>query len=275
MYLNGWHQANDTPSMLRLHELIGHLPLLLQPAAPARAERRVLVIGLGGGATAGAAAAHERTRLDVVELSPSVVRGARFFAHVNGGVVDAPNVSLLTDDGRNYLLLTDQKYDVIMADALRPQHAGSSALYSRQYYDLVRAALADGGVMMQWIDHSIPENQYQLLLRTFLEAFPYVTAWADATLFIGSDRPYMLDRETLAARLGGPAGGVLAPLGLSTPETVLQLFTASDSELRAYVGDGPVVSDDHPYVEFFRSLPRDPQPPNVAVFRRDPSAIVR
>ena len=78
MFLNGWHQANDSPGMVQFHSLLGELPVLLQPASPARAPRRdagVLVIGLGGGATAGAAAAFPRTHLDVVELSGSVVRG--------------------------------------------------------------------------------------------------------------------------------------------------------------------------------------------------------
>jgi spermidine synthase len=183
-------------------------------------------------------------------------------------------VQIRTDDGRNHLLLTDRKYDVIMADAIRPQHAGSSALYSLEYYQLARAALADGGVMMQWIDHAIPENQYRLLLRTFLEAFPYVTAWSDGTLFIGSARPYALDRRLLAERLAGRAAAALAPLGLTSPDAVLALFTAADSELRAYAGGGPIVTDDHPYVEFFRSLPRDPTPPDLSHFRRDPSALV-
>jgi spermidine synthase len=274
MYLNGWHQANDTPSMLRLHGLIGHLPLLVQPAT-GRAERKVLVIGLGGGATAGAAAAYDGARLEVVELSPSVVRGARFFSHVNGGVVDAPNVEIRTDDGRNHLLLAGEQYDVITADAMRPQHAGSSALYSLEYYRLARAALAGGGVMMQWIDASLPEHQYRLLLRTFLEAFPYVTAWSDGTLFVGSDQPYALDRRVLQQRLSGRAAGALATLGLATPDAVFALFTATDAELRAYAGAGPVISDDRPYVEFFRSLPADPTPPDLSDWKRDSSAIVR
>jgi spermidine synthase len=280
MFLDGWHQADDSPSMLRLHALIGHLPLLLQPAPdPARRERAVLVIGLGGGATAGAAAAHDGALVDVVELSPSVVRGARFFAHVNGNAVDAPNVRVRFDDGRNHLLLAERKYDVVMADAIQPQHAGSASLYSVEYYRLARAALLDGGVMMQWIDAALPENQYRALLRTFLAAFPYVTAWSDGALVLGSERPYAIDplagRRLLAERLSGRARASLDSLGLTSPEAVLGLFTATDAELRAYAGDGPIVSDDHPYVEFFRSLPRDPNPPAASRFRRDPSALVR
>ena len=145
----------------------------------------------------------------MVELSGSVVRGARFFDHVNGGVVAAPNVRVRTDDGRNYLLLTARRYDVVMADVIRPQHAGSAALYSLEYYTLARQALKPDGVMIQWIDPSLPENQYRMLLRTFLQAFPYATAWADGSFVVGSNRPYPLDRAVLAERLAsrGPGAG--------------------------------------------------------------------
>ncbi|HEX2035708.1 MAG TPA: fused MFS/spermidine synthase [Chloroflexota bacterium] len=277
MFLNGWHQANDTPGMVQFHSQLGELPMLLQPAPPAAegapAERSVLVIGLGGGATAGAAAAHAGARLEVVELSGSVVEGARFFDHVNGGVVGAPNVSIRTDDGRNYLLLTDRRFDVIMADVIRPQHAGSAALYSLEYYRLARSALKEHGVMIQWIDQRLPEAHYKMLLRTFLQAFPYATAWADGGFVIGSHRPYTLDRQVLAARLASRAPGAAARSGLDSPEAVLRLFTAGDAELRAYAGPGPIITDDHPYIEFFRSLPHDPAPPDLSQLRRHASSL--
>lgn len=275
MYLNGWHQANDTPQMLQLHTLIGHLPMLVQPVT-ARQDRSVLVIGLGGGATAGAAASHRGARLRVVELSPSVVRGATYFSHVNGGVVSlkdgrvvaAPNVEVREDDGRNFLLLTDEKYDVIMADAIRPRAAGSGALYSYEYYRLARRALDDGGVMVQWIDTQIPDNQYRTLLRTFLEAFPHVTGWAGGALFVGSERPYRVDPVAVSQRLAGVDPRMLAPTGLSSADGVLGLYMAGDADLRAWVGPGPVISDDHPYNEFFRSLPQQKEPPDFSTLRR-------
>lgn len=276
MYLNGWHQANDLPEMLRVHALLGHLPMLTQPTTTRPgATRDVLVIGLGGGATAGAAAAHAGASLQVVELSPSVVRGARFFRHVNGNVVDEPNVRIQTDDGRNYLLLTDEKYDVIMADAMRPQHAGSSALYSLEYYRLARAALKEDGVMVQWIDSTLPENQYRILLRTFLEAFPYVTGWAGGNFFIGANQQYVLDPQIVAQRLNSTDRDMLAPAGLNSPESVMRLYSASDAELRAWVGSGPIVTDDHPYVEFFRSLGHAEEPADLSGFKHDWSAFVR
>jgi spermidine synthase len=189
-----------------------------------------------------------------VELSSSVVTGARYFKHVNQDVVAASNVLIRTDDGRNHLLLTTQKYDVIMADVVQPQHAGSAALYSLEYFQLARAVLKPGGLMVQWIDRRLPESQCRLLLRTFLRAFPYATSWVDGAFVIGANEPHVLDRDLVARRLAGSAGGAARSVGLSSVEALRSLHTATDVELRGYAGEGPIVTDDHPYIEFFRSL---------------------
>jgi hypothetical protein len=40
-------------------------------------------------------------------------------------------------------------------------------------------------------------------------------------------------------------------------------------EALAYAGPGPVISDDRPYVEYYRSLAFDDVPPNIQGFSRD------
>ena len=75
------------------------------------------------------------------------------------------------DDGRNFLLLSGERFDVITADIIQPSHAGAGNLYSREYFTLVRHALKDNGLALQWIGHR-PATQYKLIMRTFLEVFP-------------------------------------------------------------------------------------------------------
>ena len=70
-YLDGKHQADDTELVVRVHREIGALALAVHPHP-----RKVLVIGLGGGVTAGAVALDPSAQVDVVELSRSVVGGA-------------------------------------------------------------------------------------------------------------------------------------------------------------------------------------------------------
>ena len=89
--------------------------MMLHPEA-----RDALVIGLGGGATAGAVSIHDGVDVDVVELAGSVARGARFLDSINYNVLTRPNVHLHIDDGRNFMLLTRRKYDVVTADVILP-----------------------------------------------------------------------------------------------------------------------------------------------------------
>jgi spermidine synthase len=248
MYLNGHHQANDSLGMIRYHQLIGHLPVLLHPNPTS-----ALVVGLGGGATPGAITQHSGVTVECVELSPSVVRGARYFSHVNHDVLKQPNLRLRVDDGRNHLLLTDRKYDVITADVIMPHHAGAGNLYSAEYYRLCRDALAPGGLMCQWIWQN-SRFQYQLMLRTFLHVFPYALVWSDGSLIVGSNQPIRLSRAAIQSKFTDPrARGALAGVGLRNADEVLNLYTGNRDEAVAYVGDGPIISDDRPLIEYFRS----------------------
>ena len=153
LYLDGLHQANDQPDMVRLHRAIGHLPMVLHGAP-----KDVLVVGMGGGATPGAVSQYPDAQIQIVELAESVRQAAPFFTHVNYDLLTQPNVSVRIDDGRNFLALTDRRFDVVTADIIQPGHAGAGHVYSREYFSLVRNALKDDGVVLQWIGHRPRSN---------------------------------------------------------------------------------------------------------------------
>lgn len=268
MYLDGLHQASDVPDMVRLHRLIGHLPMVLHPKPT-----RTLVVGLGGGATPGAASQHD-TDVLVVELSDSVRKGADFFRHVNYDILRRPNVRIRLDDGRNFLTLTGRRFDVVTADLIQPIHAGAGNLYSREYFQLVRNVLADGGLVLQWIGHR-QESHYKLIMRTFLDVFPETTLWFDGQLMVGTLAPLRIAPATLAAKRQRPdTRAALDAVGLDGFEALKSWYTAGPAELRRFVGTGPVLTDDRPLVEYHRSLPaNDPQVDLTAV-RGDVATIV-
>ena len=249
--INGNHQASTDATTAYIHRRIGHLPMALHPAA-----RDALVIGLGGGATAGAVSVHDGTDVDVVELAGAVVRGARFFESINYGVLSRPNVHLRVDDGRNYMLLTPRRYDVITADVIHPIFAGSGNLYSVEYFQLMRRVLKPGGMVLQWVAGT--DAEYKTIARTFLSVFPGTTVWVDGGLLVGSVEPLRLRRSDFDWKLSVPgrARG-LHDLNVETFDRLLAAFTAGPDELRAFVGSGPLLTDDRPLVEYFLSLPRD------------------
>jgi predicted membrane-bound spermidine synthase len=270
LYLDGLHQANDTPDMVRLHRIIGHLPMVLHPA-PVDA----LVVGLGGGATAGAVSQYPGVRVQVVELSDGVRQAASFFSHVNYDLLNQPHVRLRVDDGRNFLLLSGERFDVITADIIQPIHAGAGNLYSREYFALVRGALEENGLAMQWIGHR-PATQYRLIMRTFLDVFPDATLWLDGALMVGSLAPLRLNPTLIhAKRAHPPTAAALDDIGLRDFATLASWYTAGPAEMRQFVGDGVVLSDDRPLVEYHRSLPANDPPVDVTALRGDVGTVIR
>ncbi len=264
LYLDGLHQANDSYPMVTLHRQIGLLPIAIH-----RAPARGLVIGLGGGVTAGAVSLTDGLSLDVVELSDSVVRGAALFRHVNEDVVNRPNVRLRIDDGRNFLTTTDQRYDIITADIIQPIHAGAGNLYSVEYFRLARRALAPHGLLLQWVGIR-PETEYQLIVRTFLTAFPHATAWINGTLLVGTTEPLQLDGAAFAEKLAHPSTrSALSLVEITSFDSLLALYSAGPDTIRAFVGPGTILTDDHPLVEYHRSLPAHQRDIDTSKLRDD------
>lgn len=270
LYMDGLHQANDSAEMVRVHSEIGQLPMALHPDP-----KRALVVGVGGGVTAGAVAAHPDTSTDLVELAQSVVSAVPYFAHVNGNLLQRPNVRLRVDDGRNFLRLTSRRYDVITADIIQPVHAGAGNLYSIEYFTLARRVLKDGGLMMQWVGRR-EETHYKLIMRTFLRAFPHATLWSGGTLMVGSVQPLRISREAFERQRSAPAVRFgFALVGLDSFEALLARYTAGPAEMRRFVAEGPVLTDDRPLLEFHRSLAGGGPPVDVSSLRGDVSRHVQ
>jgi spermidine synthase len=249
LYLDGLHQSNDSPPQLAIHRRIGLLPIALHPDP-----RNALVVGLGGGATAGASSLFPGVRVDVVELSRGVVRAAELFRDVNHNVLQRSNVRLHVDDGRNFMLLADRRYDVITADLILPVHAGAGNLYSADYFRIARDRLDEDGLMLQWIG-ARDREQYELIMRTFLDVFPHATLWSGGSLMVGSKRPLRVRRADFDRKLSDPeTRAALEVIGLTSLDSVRAEYVAGPREMRAFVGPGPILTDDQPRVEYFRSI---------------------
>ena len=271
LYLDGLHQANDQPAMVALHRAIGHLPMVLHGAP-----KDVLVVGMGGGATPGAVSQYPGANIQVVELSDSVRKAAPFFAHVNYDLLNRPNVNVRIDDGRNFLSLTTRRFDVITADIIQPGHAGAGHVYSKEYFTLVRNALNDNGVALQWIGLR-PPVEYTLIMRTFLEVFPHATLWKDANFMVGTLKPLAIDPAALGRLRQHPeTREALDAVGLKQFEDLRNWYTAGPQEMRAFVGNGPVLTDDRPLVEYHHWLPRpEEQPPlNLSSLKGDVNRVI-
>ena len=239
----------DSPS----HRVIAHLPLLLHPRP-----KQALVVGFGMGLTSHSITQHG-VRVDAVELSSGVISAAqKHFTHINGNVFENPLFNYRLNDGRNHILMTKTKYDMISTGIIHPLvSAGSSNIYTADFYRLCRRILSADGIMCQWVPlHRLPESHYKMIVRTFIEVFPHTTLWykytPDFVILIGTPEPLRIDYKNFMARaqIASIYEGLAAD-DLDGP-SLLDSFMMGPEAVRAYAGVGPVHTDNRPRLEFFR-----------------------
>ncbi len=249
--VNGKADAGNSTDMIT-QLLLGHIPMLLRPGI-----QQVLVIGLGSGMTCGAVARHPTVeRVDAVEISPEVVAGARLFAAYNDAVLDNPRFHLALEDAKSFLKITDRQYDLIVSEPSNPWMAGVAGVFSREYYEDCAARLKPEGIVAQWMHiYETTDETVEMVLRTFMAAFPYASVWQPAVgdlVLIGSRQPLRVDLERTRERFElPPIKADLARVDLLTLPTVLAreiipqqngLFTVSTT--------GPIHSDFFPELEY-------------------------
>lgn len=229
---------------------LGHLPMLL-----ARDPREVLVVGLGSGMTAGAVAAHPGVgRVTVAEIEPKMLGVARTFAKYNHRVLENPKVGVLPNDGRNFLMTTDRKFDVITSDPMHPWSKGSGYLDASEYFALAAAHLRPGGVMAQGLPlYELTPQDLASVVRTFRQHFAHTMLWLvhyDAVL-VGSGAPFLVDQAEIERRLADPAiAGDLGQVEMGSATDLLSYFAMGTDGMTRLARDGVLNTDDRPFLEF-------------------------
>jgi spermidine synthase len=157
-----------------LEEIQTDIPLLLHPNP-----KKVYMLGLGTGITAGAALNYPIAKLTVTELVPDVIVAARkYFSPFLHGLFSDQRAEVIAEDGRNFLKGTASLYDVIIADLFVLWKAGSGYLYTQEHFQAVSDRLEKNGLFMQWLpSHQMTETQFRIITKTMLSVFPQVTLW--------------------------------------------------------------------------------------------------
>ncbi len=148
MLTNGKFQGDDSVD----REVPAQYGFALAPLLHTQARGSALVVGYGTGCSAAALHQAGFGALDIVELSDDVVKLAdRYFTTVNDAVTSKPGVRTFITDGRNFLLLRSEQYDLVSMEISSIWFAGAAALYNEEFYELVSRRLKPGGVLQQWV----------------------------------------------------------------------------------------------------------------------------
>ncbi|MZH05143.1 MAG: spermidine synthase [Nitrospinae bacterium] len=235
---------------MRTQLLSGYLPMLFHPKPES-----ALVIGQGSGITLGAVEQFPVNKINLVEISPAVIEGSRFFDPFNHDALNDKRLSILLEDGRNHIALSQNTYDVIVSEPSNPWISGVGALFTVDFFELLKKRLNPGGLACIWVHTNMSPDSFKSIVRSFTEKFPYVTMWesiaGDDYLLIGSEEEYGLSFEKAQKLLGNEvAGKDLAQIGIRNVPDLMSLMIMSRPDLVEFSKNAPLHTDDNSLLEF-------------------------
>jgi spermidine synthase len=249
-------------------KMMAHLPL----AYLGRQPQNALVICFGMGTTHRAVLSWG-IRSTAVELVPSVPRVFPYFYDNGAQLLRSPLSQVVIDDGRHYLERSSDQYDVITIDPPPPvEAAGSSLLYSKEFYELAKRHLRTGGILQQWFPQGSASDPTALVsvAKAIRESFPYVRVFHSVggwgNHFLASMSPLtQTSGALLASRLPPSAVSDLLEFGpYHSAEEQLSSVTNSEFSIESLIarasGNVPALQDDRPVNEYY--LLRSTQDPD-------------
>ncbi len=250
LHISGKLVASNELVEMRLERMLGHIPQVLHDNP-----RSVLIIGLGAGVTAGTFVVDPRVeKITICEIEPRVYDAAKgFFAEENKHVLDDPRTTVVYDDARHYLAVTDEKFDIIASDPIHPWVRGAATLYSQEFYEQCHDRLNPGGVVAHWLPlNSMSTAAVKSETATFFNAFPRATIWHTGDfvnqrhlIICGSIDPKPIDLDRAYALIEGTPAfkQSLEELKLSSTAELLALYTSCKPDLSPWLADAQINRD--------------------------------
>ena len=286
-HVSGKVEASTEVHDMRLQRMLGHMSALMHPDP-----HSVLVVGFGAGVTAGSFVLHPGIkRIVICEIEPLIPRMvAPYFVKENYDVVHDPRVEIVYDDARHYILTTDEKFDIITSDPIHPWVKGAASLYTKEYFDLVKAHLNPGGVVTQWVPlYQSTEDVIKSEVATFFNVFPYGTIWSNQyangggydVVLLAKPEPLRIDPAALEARLNRPDHAAikdgLDQVELAGVDGLMATYAGQARDLRPWLADAQINTDRNLRLEYLAGMANNVYDAQIyqdmLMFRRFPEAM--
>ena len=257
-------QASSEPQDMRLQRMLGHLTTIITK----NPTKRVLVIGCGAGVTAGAVSIdpylEQETIAEIEPLVPSVV--STYFGDHNFNVIKNPKVRVQLDDARHYLLTTREKFDAITSDPLDPWVKGAAMLYTREFFEVVKAHLNPGGVVTLFVQlYESNTAAVKSEIATFMEAFPNGVVWGNTQdgrgydlVLMGTVEPLQINVDEIQAKLSrpeyAPVARSLAEVGLSSAVDLFSTYAGRGADIGGWTRDAIINRDRNLKLQYLAGL---------------------
>jgi len=247
---NGFSMSGTSIPAMRYMRDFAYLPMFLHRTPMQRA----LVICYGVGVTAGAVAdIPSLTSIDVVEISKDVVAASADIYPSDRLPLRDPRVRLHLEDGRYFLQTTGERFDLITGEPPPPRNPGAVNIYTREYFQLIRDRLADGGLASYWVPIGRPDpgTDVDTIIRAFCDVFDDCTAWTGTPfdlILVGSRGASGPLDEAGFTQPWQTAGlqAKLREVGFEEPEQIGATFIGDARYLHTLTAATPLLTDNFP-----------------------------
>jgi spermidine synthase len=263
LLINGKGQGSSAFRDLRVNLLLAYLPILLQPKS-----EKILVIGLGTGTTSGHLSQFKK--VTTVEIEPAILGAAKHFKTLNLDVLENPNHNLVIADGRNYLLKSKEKFDIVVQEPSDPWQSFSTNLYSKEFFELVKNHLGSDGIFVKWIPiYTMSVNDFKNLYKTFNSVFPNTLAFANVKedenfpikletteiILLGSEKSFNKKefrefRENFSNLPPEVKEEYLKAIWINSADDLLNLILFTSDQMKSYADGAKFITDDNAKLEF-------------------------
>lgn len=169
LVLDGAIQTTEKDEFI-YHEMIVHPALFTIGKKP----ERVLIIGGGDGGTAREVLKHEPENVELVEIDREVVEVSKQELPTISSSLDDEKVTIIFDDGREYIKGKEKIYDVVIVDCSDPI-GPSKSLYKEEFYRDVFNALKDDGILVTQSESPFAQNRvHRMVVKELQKVFPIV-----------------------------------------------------------------------------------------------------
>jgi spermidine synthase len=262
-HVAGKVEASTNTLDMVLQRMLGHLA-----AAQIPDPHSVLIVGFGAGVTAGSFTTYPSVkRIVICELEPLIPpTSTKYFAAQNYDVMHDPRTQIVYDDARHFVLTTPEKFDIITSDPIHPFVKGSAALYSKDYFESVKAHLNPDGVVTQWVplyesDIAVVKSE----IATFMAVFPGAMVFANTDngggydlALVGQNHPHPIDLDTVRQKLDQPAYvkalTSLQNVGFDSTTELFATYAGNQADLKPWLADAQINHDDDLRLQYLAGL---------------------
>ena len=250
--INNSYQISSTRLICKKYMKFSvYLPMAIHKKA-----ENALLICFGCGSTAKALTdTKSLTNIDIVDISQDIIEMSDIvFNGPETNPVNDPRVTLHIENGRFYLLSTNNKYDLITTEPPPVLNNKGMNLYTQEYFQCLYDCLSVNGIVSYGLPvHQLTVRQTKAILKGFGNVFKEYSLWIGAGthwMMVGIKNPgKKVSYDEFARQWNDPiVGPEIKALGFESPEQFGSYFIADNIRIKKWVNDVEPLTDNYPKI---------------------------